>query len=177
MRMLAYGLISLGFLAGSLVSVQTKADQIHWEHYGPALVLGLVGAVLARLARHRASRQSDALRRGADNLMGSLDRIVQNMVKLDALKRQLHPSEVPGWIDRTFRPDLDAFVEARESMVHLYGLQVYACVMNEFAAGERYLNRVWSASVDGYVDEVSTYVTRARLQFERAREELQRVSG
>ena len=37
--------------------------------------------------------------------------------------------------------------------------------MSSFAAGERYLNRVWSASADGYIDEVNTYIEKAREQF------------
>jgi len=35
-------------------------------------------------------------------------------------------------------------------------------------AGERYINRVWSASTDGYVDEVRTYLKRATEQFSEA---------
>jgi hypothetical protein len=41
--------------------------------------------------------------------------------------------------------------------------------MSNFAAGERYINRVWSASTDGYVDEVRMYLERAREQFREAR--------
>jgi hypothetical protein len=99
---------------------------------------------------------------------------VLNIEVLEKEKLGLHPNEFHDWIDRTFRVDLDTFVEARESIVHMHGLQAYARVMNEFAAGERYLNRVWSASVDGYVDEVLAYVTQACNQFKRAREELRR---
>ncbi len=61
-------------------------------------------------------------------------------------------------IDELFPGDLNTFVEARETIPHVYGLQAYADVMSHFAAGERYLNRVWSASADGYVDEVRTYL-------------------
>jgi hypothetical protein len=117
------------------------------------------------------------LQRGAENLVGSLDRIVQNIQLLEDKKTQMHPREVHDWIDRTFRVDLDVFVEARESITHIHGLPAYARVMNEFAAGERYLNRVWSASVDGYVDEVRAYVAHACHQFKQAREELRRIEG
>jgi hypothetical protein len=40
--------------------------------------------------------------------------------------------------------------------------------MSAFAAGERYINRVWSASTDGYVDEVCNYLDRATQQFREA---------
>jgi len=46
--------------------------------------------------------------------------------------------------------------------------------MSCFAAGERYLNRVWSASADGYVDEVNTYLDKAQSQFV---ESLQKVKN
>jgi hypothetical protein len=40
--------------------------------------------------------------------------------------------------------------------------------MNYFATAERYLNRVWSASADGYIDEVNEYMERSEQQFEEA---------
>ena len=47
---------------------------------------------------------------------------------------------------------------------------------HEFAAGERYIHRVWSASVDGYIDEVLAYVPRAREQFEKTRDKLEALT-
>ena len=54
-------------------------------------------------------------------------------------------------------------------MIHVFGIQNYADVMSNFAAGERYINRVWSASTDGYVDEVREYLERAHKQFTEGR--------
>ena len=75
-------------------------------------------------------------------------------------------------IDTKLRPDLTRFVDARESMVHLFGLQTYADIMSHFAAGERYINRVWSSSADGYDDEATRYLGRAVEQFEDAQRQL-----
>ena len=72
-------------------------------------------------------------------------------------------------IDRLLRDDLNNFANARESMKHVFSLQSYADVMSAFAAGERYINRVWSASTDGYVDEVHNYLDRATQQIREAR--------
>ncbi|HMB54361.1 MAG TPA: hypothetical protein VKU40_13665, partial [Thermoanaerobaculia bacterium] len=63
---------------------------------------------------------------------------------------------------------LAAFAEARESIAYRYGLAAYGEVMSHFASGERYLNRVWSASTDGYIDEAHDYLVRAKEQFEEA---------
>ena len=75
-------------------------------------------------------------------------------------------------IDLKLRTDLRRFADARESMVHLFGLQTYADIMSSFAAGERYINRVWSASADGYDGEASTYLTKAATQFADAQQQL-----
>ena len=97
------------------------------------------------------------------------------LTRLDGEKKDLHPFDVHPRIDALFPQELNTFVEARKSIAHVYGLQAYAAVMNEFAAGERYLNRVWSASVDCYIDDVQEYLGRAREQFVRAREVLRSV--
>jgi hypothetical protein len=62
-------------------------------------------------------------------------------------------------------------------MVHLFGLQVYAVFMSDFASGERYFNRVWSDSSDGYVEESRLYLERAAHRFLRARERFRNSSG
>ena len=60
-----------------------------------------------------------------------------------------------------------------------FGTAVFAAVMTEFASGERYMNRAWSASswADGYVDELEESVQYARTFFEAAVNELAKASG
>lgn len=70
-----------------------------------------------------------------------------------------------------------AFVEARESIAHACGMQAYAEIMSHFAAGERYLNRVWSCAADGYIDEAHTFVSRSYRQFEEARAKLRALQA
>ena len=47
--------------------------------------------------------------------------------------------------------------------------------MSCFAAGERYLNRVWSASAGGYIDEVNAYLDKAQEQFADSLEKIQQL--
>ncbi|MHC4690191.1 MAG: hypothetical protein ACYS5F_11230 [Planctomycetota bacterium] len=95
----------------------------------------------------------------------SLDNIVQNITRLNEEKLSIDTYDMRHKIDELFIEDLNTFVEARQSIVHAHGLNTYAEVMSDFAAGERYLNRVWSASADGYIDEVNTYLEKAKIQF------------
>jgi hypothetical protein len=37
------------------------------------------------------------------------------------------------------------------------------------------LNRVWSASADGYIDEVNAYIEKARVQFAESLDKIRRL--
>ena len=114
------------------------------------------------------ARSDETLASNRASIEDSLDRIVVNLEQLETGKESIPPWELRFEIDRRFRTDLNAFVEARHSLSHIYGLQHYADIMSAFAAGERYLNRVWSSSADGYIEEARTYVGKALEQFEES---------
>lgn len=54
----------------------------------------------------------------------------------------------------------------------ILGFGILRGVMSEFAAGERYINRVWSSSADGYDHEAQTYIGRAAEQFRNTQKQL-----
>ena len=165
MRALGYLLITAGFLAGSVVAVQTEENHIDWGWFLPAFAVGVVGVVLARLGTQREARHETKLAGDLETLTTSLDRLVDNLERLNAEDNKADPYRVHERIDELLRDDLASFADARESIGHIFSLAAYADVMNAFAAGERYVNRVWSASIDGWVDELEEYIGRAREQF------------
>lgn len=167
MKILAYGMIAVGFLIAALVSVQETQDIVAWEKYSPCLLLGVIGVIMIQKVRRRETRDATVGGGSLQKLVGSIGRIVENISVLNTQKHAQDTGDIHVQIDRLFRSDLAVFADARKSISNLYGLEAYAKVMNEFAAGERYLNRVWSASVDGYIDEVKEYLKRARFQFEQ----------
>jgi hypothetical protein len=169
MKALSMLLIAGSFLAGAFLTV-LHPREVEWVALVPVLLLGVVGLVLHRRAQHGEARASERLSGDMDVLRGSLDNIVENLQALNERGAELPVYEARFEIDRLFRDDLSRFAEARESMVHVFGIQNYADVMSHFAAGERYINRVWSASTDGYVDEVRHYLQRAHDQFRDGRE-------
>lgn len=178
MKLTGYLLIAVSFLGGSYFAVRpphplpiegADANIVPWMPFLIMLGLGALGVALARIGARAVTHEKGALTANVEILRASLDRILVNVAKLDGEKESLHPYEVHGRIDALFPEDLNLFVEARQSIAHVYGLQAYAAVMNEFAAGERYLNRVWSASVDCYIEDVHEYLGRARQQFAATR--------
>ncbi|MDJ0653465.1 MAG: hypothetical protein QNJ40_04870 [Xanthomonadales bacterium] len=160
---LAYALIVLGFLGGAFVA-SLDPLMVNWTWFAGPVVGGIVGVVMLRRGKRQAASASERLEQDIGILEDSLNNIVANLETL-AANTHLPVYEARFEIDRLFRKDLIQFVDARESVIHRHGLKAYADLMSAFAAGERYINRVWSASTDGYVDEVRAYLDRAHTQF------------
>ncbi len=169
MKNLGYLLIAIAFLCGSFLAVERAQGVAELPFLG-MLAVGAVGVALARTATHRESRHEDVVAANISAIETSLGSVVKKIEALDRDKESIDVYELRHHIDREFPDDLDAFVQARESIAHSFGLQAYADVMNPFAAGERYLNRVWSTSTDGYIDEAHTYIGKSHEQFEEALE-------
>lgn len=177
MKISGYILIAAGFLAGALISVLDVERIIAWEGFISTIVAGVIGVVLVRWADFQSTRTEGKLAANLKAIRESMERIVAAISDLDGRKDTIDPYEVRHEIDKLFPIDLAAFADARESITHVYGLQAYADVMSLFAAGERYLNRVWSASADGYINEVKTYLGRTREQFDATLEKLQSLDS
>ena len=167
MKSLGYILITLGFLVGSYFSV-IDTENVVWSIVVPGLLVGLFGVALVQLSLRGQSTATETVRTNIGKLEESLARIVDKITVLDTEKKSINVYDIHHRIDDDFMTDLDIFVNNRESIGHAFSLQAYANVMTHFATAERYLNRCWSASSDGYVDEVHTYLTRAKDQFTQA---------
>ena len=167
MKKLGFLLITGGFLAGSYFSVQ-QPEGVPVAAYLVALVLGIVGVVIVRRITHLEASHEGVIASNLSSIGESLERVVAKIQALENEKADIDVYELRHRIDRDFPDDLDTFVQARESVARRFGLQAYADLMNPFAAGERCLNRVWSTSTDGYIDEAHLYIDKARVQFEEA---------
>jgi hypothetical protein len=161
---LGFLFVIVGFLGGALASVADQAA-VWWNWFIPAMVIGFVGVVLVRLGQRREVRATERLVSNMRAIQDSLRRIARNVTQLDAEKQSIDPYEIRHRLEELFADDLTTFISARESIAHSYGLATYADVMSSFAAGERYLNRAWCASADGYADEIHQYLDKAKEQF------------
>ena len=176
MKKSGYLLITFAFLAGSLVAVTDKLN-VQWVYFSAAIIVGVVGIILVHHHERKNSRSKKKLTVNLQDIKASLARVVENLTRLNAEKQSINPYDMRHRIDELFSDDLTTFVEARESLAHAHSLQVYADVMSHFASGERYLNRVWSASADGYVDEITVYLDKAQMQFAEALDRVCRLKG
>ncbi len=167
MKLLGTLLVGAAFLAGAFLSSLDPAT-VAWNWMLPVLGAGAVGLWLHRRAAHAEASSGERVTGNMDTLGRCLDEILAGLEELEANKHDLPVYDARFEIDHRFRLQLNDFAEARESMIHVFGMQNYADVMSNFAAGERYINRIWSASTDGYVDEVNEYLDKALAQFTEA---------
>ncbi|MEQ8208005.1 MAG: hypothetical protein RIA65_17650 [Woeseia sp.] len=164
-------------IAGFLVSAFATALHVYetnWLVFVPAALLATCGVIMIKRQSSNEARSEDVLTANRAELTSSLQNVVATLDELIG-KGQFASVELRDGIDDRVRLDLQRFADARESLVHLFGMQTYANIMSEFAAGERYVNRVWSASADGYDKEASDYLQRAIEQFRDANEQLQQA--
>ncbi len=174
MKNFGYILITAGFLTGSLAAVVDK-QQVQWNYFVIAIAIGAAGIVLVRFAKRNIITSEGKLASNMQAIETALARIVENITQLNAQKQSIDTYDVRHRIDQLFIEDINTFVQARQTIVHVHGLAAYGDVMNHFAAGERYLNRVWSASADGYIDEVNAYLEKAREQFIESLDKIHRL--
>lgn len=164
-KTIAYGMVTVGFVGASLASV-LDTETLVWWHYAVCLGIGIAGVVMIRSHMHELRTEPNALAGNMTSLIECMTRVVEKCREYQGAS--LTPETCLGMhstIDRVFVDDLRDFAQARESITHLHGLPAYADVMSSFATGERYLNRVWSASADGYVDEVALFMPKVQTQF------------
>jgi hypothetical protein len=167
LRYFGYLLITVGFLGGSLEVVR-QVEGVNTASFLVWLSIGIVGVIVAQRARKAEATDVEVITTNVRAIESSLEVLTAEAKKLNAEKSEINVYDLRHRIDAAFMADLVKFVDARESIAHSYGLKAYAEVMNRFAAGERALNRVWSASTDGYIDETSNYLEKAATNFEDA---------
>lgn len=174
MKNIGYILLAAGFLGGAFAT-SLDVQNVDWTIFVLAAIGAVLGLILVRRESSSLARSDSVLELNRSELSESIHNIVQDLEGLTA-DESMQGDDLRERIDLKLRSDLRRFADARESMVHLFGLQTYADIMSNFAAGERYINRVWSASADGYNHEATTYLEKAANQFREAQLQLVRAA-
>ena len=176
MRPLALLLVAAGFLAGAYQAVRSP-QELAVAPYLVAVLLGALGVALLRWDARRTASAAETVAAGMSELRERIARLADNAKAFELDAPTLPVDDFRKRVEQVFADDLSGFAARRETITVRHGLQAYADVMSPFASAERHLNRVWSASTDGYIDEARTYVTRAREELEDAREALGSLGG
>lgn len=145
---------------------------IPWLWYGLSAAVCFAGVVLLHSSRRTATQKTDKSAASLNEITEALDRAIGQVAKLAKVSSTSAPSKIVAGIDDEIADDLRVFADGRDSMTTEHGLTVFADVMTPFAAGERAINRAWSAAADGYIDEATDCLNRGHEMLLSAREEL-----
>ena len=170
-----YFLLCAGFVAAAYITA-LDAEVVNWTNFVIAAIVATIGVAIFKSHAKAHARSQKVLEGNRAALRESIDNVVRDLRDL-VENGDLRGAALRNRIDDKLRPDLTRFADARESMVHLFGLQTYADIMSHFAAGERYVNRVWSSSADGYDAEAATYIEKAAEQFADAQRQLNEAAS
>lgn len=174
-------LLWLGFLGGSFAAVLRLENEaapwqtIPWLLYLGCTVVGSTGVVLLRREKSAQRSESAASEIGLERVCEQLHRAADHVSELEQKLADMTCEEVLEFIDDRCTPVLTEFADNRMVISNRFGTTRYASVMTEFASGERYLNRSWSAAADGYVDEVARSVGHASAFLNAANEQLEQA--
>jgi len=175
MKNIGYFLVVAGFLGGAFAT-SLDVQNVDWTLFGVTATAGIIGLIIYKQQVGSLARSESVLETNRVELRESIANVVEDLRAINE-GELTRGAVLRDRIDLKLREDLRRFADARESMVHLFGLQVYADIMSNFAAGERYINRVWSASADGYDEEADTYLKKAAEQFDEARKQLLKAAA
>jgi hypothetical protein len=170
MKTSGYVLLSGGFIVAAYATA-LDVETVSWPFFAAAVLAAVAGVFLIKRHARSLAQSEEVLETNRAELRESVENVVNDLREIVS-SGSLHGEALRDRIDTKLRPDLIRFADARESMVHLFGLQTYADIMSHFAAGERYINRVWSSSADGYDAEAARYLGRAEEQFADAQRQL-----
>jgi hypothetical protein len=142
---------------------------IPWAWYLASVGVCVAGIVMLRIGKSTDGQKSEKTEANLLEMQNSLGRLIDNAAQLRTQTETLAPSQITKRIDDVMADDFRMFADGRNSITAEYGLDVFADVMTQFAAGERAINRAWSASADGYVDEAATCIERGQQMLQEAK--------
>lgn len=174
MKDLGYVLVALGFLGGAFAT-SLHVENVNWPVFAAMAAAAILGLTIYKMQVGALARSEEVLQTNRVELRESIANVVSDLEEIND-GELTRGAVLRDRIDLKLREDLRRFATARQSMVHLFGLQTYADIMSHFAAGERYINRVWSASADGYDEEAEAYLKKAAGQFSEAKQQLLRAA-
>jgi hypothetical protein len=164
----------------TVYEVKNEADPwstIPWLWFGISAAVSFAGVVLLRMKIGPDEKHEEKTAESLTALNDSIARLANSAALIAKKQDKLAPTEMVHEIDEYCADDFALFVEKRKSMISAYGLKDYANVMTQFSAGERAMNRAWSAAADGYVDEVRDCLERSHRHLKETHDLLSNLAA
>ena len=149
-------------------NLENKWPTVPWLWYGLSMAVGLVGVVLLRSTAKSADQEHGKVAQQFETITSSLGILIKNVGTMQSGLGEMSPKQSIDFIDRECAPAFGDFADSRNALIQRFGMQPYAEIMTQFASAERFVNRAWSASADGYMNEAKSSVDRAMAHLNEA---------
>ncbi len=134
---------------------------VNWLWYGISAGVCIAGIVVLHSGKKSNAAQSQKSEANLKQIKANLADAVVNTDRLGQEIKNMSPRQIMTFIEENLYDDLRDFADGRDSITVEHGLETFASVMTQFAAGERVINRAWCAAADGYVDEATRCISVA----------------
>jgi len=161
-----------GFAPIDMSKVEIPEEGWHlipWVWYAASAMTCVFGIVLLFKSKSDDGKKSDSSETSLAETKVTYDRLIENIRTLAKDTQTIPPSHIVSRIDDQLADDFRIIADGRDNIAREYGLDVFADVMTQFAAGERAINRAWSAAADGYIDEAANCIDRSLQLLEEAK--------
>jgi hypothetical protein len=184
MKVIAFLLITAGTI-GATVGVARTVPSVPgwrsaWQLQEPLTVLSLATMLVGIAMQRRAHGDRKTSHLTSGNVQRACAALNRLQIAANQLESSFHHHDLDSLhrtLEEIVTDPLAEFVANSAAISHRYGIGDYAVVMSAFSTAERYLNRAWSASADGYWHEAVEYLHRASKPLAEARASLARITG
>ena len=153
----------------------------YWPLFAAAAIGLVAGSLLSRIIARRAAVSAEEQTQTGEQLspdaaLAAVRKVIDGLLEdLQIMTDEERACDIiTTRVDEAVRGFVPAITESRDRLVARMGLGAYASFMDLFSAGERSLNRAWSAAADGAAYEAAESLERAH---ERLAVAADRLSG
>jgi hypothetical protein len=181
MKIAAWTLLMLGLVIASLAASRIDdtmgVSALLLDGY---FILGIgaiiLSIILNRLSVSRASKTDLSESLVFSNAKKNIQELLSGLDTIARSRHTLPLKQAVEQVDKLLKNQVFDIVESRMSIIQITGYGPYAEFMSDFAIGERFISRSWSAGVDKYPDESFNYVEKAIPFFEKAQQTLEIIT-
>lgn len=146
----------------------------------PLFLLGFFLILTAIFFRRMfaGGKKNEGGRTGSIDLGGlaaKIETVIEALQKLLNNRDQVSLKDIHDQIETLQKDPIFDVAEAKDAIIGLSGYGPYGDFMSDFATGERFIARSWSAAVDGYDGEAFDYIAKAIPFFQKAQTQFQAI--
>ena len=174
-KTIAWSLLLIGMSGAALSAARLGEDAVVADLLTDIpFWLGMVAVLAAIILNQKGHGPKSSKSSGSDNVAadigGTIDEILTRIKKVDCSSPS---SECVSELATVQESMVFSVTNAKDRLIAAKGFAFYAHFMSDFAVAERFLARAWSAAVDGYPEESTTYLKKAATFFDHSKQILE----